>query len=180
MESTLKIWDIRKKRNSETGRPASRWCRNCNSAGGAFPSHPRPPKISSHPPHCGLCDRLQVISPGQNSHQQKVITLIMFQDSKKEGKIANKKMWKLKMGSWRDVTEGSLCGSGFPQTYIFSKEFFFWILLKGQHKRYFSKICFVLYNLYVMDLLSGFTDFWMTVQYILRKKWDLRVYLPEN
>jgi len=33
-----------------------------------------------------------VISPRQNSHQQKVTTLIVFQDSKKEGKIANKKM----------------------------------------------------------------------------------------
>ena len=75
-------------------------------------------QISSHPPRSGLCDRLPVISSRISSRVvlDPVISndqTPLQEDSHKYVSTSITNVLKLKMGVWRDVTEGSLCRSGF-------------------------------------------------------------------
>ena len=75
-------------------------------------------QISSHPPRSGLCDRLTVISSRISSRVvlDPVISndqTSLQEDSHKYVSTSITNVLKLKMGVWRDVTEGSLCRSGF-------------------------------------------------------------------
>ena len=86
-------------------------------------------QISSHPPRSGLCHRLTVISSRISSRDPVISNdqTSLQEDSHKYVSTSITNVLKLKMGVWRDVTEGSLCRSGFAIINIsFRQNLVFW------------------------------------------------------
>ena len=101
-----------------------------------FSSHSQPGQDFQSSPGLGLCDQIPVIfwyfgfqwdlshriSTNSNLTECFPVSRLKVKEEREKWEI--RKCEKLTMGGWREVTEGSLCGSGFDQTYNLSAPFF--------------------------------------------------------